>query len=325
MVYFQISRVGFDCGLEKDSCKDYPGYCSECVKKQLEKFSLDVNQNIKVTLIDSEEKRILMFQDLIWQKFLDVLNIKHIVLTAKKSGLLAVDCPVSGAGLDLQLLTGFIQANITFSESGNAQNDTINPGQALQFYEFQYHNFSILLKNGEFLRICLVLDQKASDSLKILVSEFLHEYEARYLDKIGTLIKKGRLDFEGTLDFIMETFNIKLVFPMILAHTLLPDVLESIEKNYIQKAIIDFAKVLLASKQFFFIINLVDEVQKIVHIDSNRILYEIYQLIEKNVIIPTTIETAEDKISNFQESQAARIANNELISPIIANEDAINE
>jgi len=325
MVYFQISRVGFDCGLEKDKCKDYPSYCSECVKNQLEKLSLHINQNIKVTLIDSEEKRIQMFQDLIWQKFLDVLNIKHIVLTAKKSGLLAIDYPISGAGLDLQLLTGFIQANITFSESGNVQDNSINHGQDFQFYEFQYQNFSILLKNGEFLRICLVLDQKASESLKILVSEFLNEYEARYLDKISILIRKGRLDFESTIDFITETFNIQLVFPMVLTHTFLPDVLESIEKNYIQKAILDFARVFLASKQFFFIINLVDEVQKIVNIDSYRILYEIHQLIDKKVIIPTTIETAEDTISNFQESQAARIANNELISPIIANEDDINE
>jgi hypothetical protein len=325
MVYFQINRVGFDCGLEKDNCKDYPDFCSECVKKELEKLSLDVNQNIKVTLIDSKEKRIQMFQDLIWQKFLDVLNIKHIVLISKKSGLLVIDYPISGAGLDITLLTGFIQANISFSESGNAQDNSENFGQNLQFYEFQYQNFSILLKNGEFLRVCLVLDQKASDSLKTLVSEFLTEYEARYLDKIGTLIRKGLLDFESTLDFIMETFNIKLVFPMVLTHTFLPEVLESINKNYIQKAIVDFAKLLLASKQFFFIINLIDEVQKIVHIDSNRILYEIHQLIEMEVIIPTTIETAEDKISNFQESQAARIANNELISSIIANDDDINE
>ena len=30
--------------------------------------------------IDSEEKRIALYQDLIWQKFLDVLNIKHILM-----------------------------------------------------------------------------------------------------------------------------------------------------------------------------------------------------------------------------------------------------
>ena len=87
----------------------------------------------------------------------------------------------------------------------------------------------------------------------------------------------------------------------------------------------DFAKALLDSKAFFFIINLIDEVQKIVHIDANKILYEVYKLIEKNIIIPTTIETAEDTISNFQESRAVRVASNELISSIITNNDAIND
>ena len=325
MVYFQISRVGFDCGLDKTGCKDYPDYCVECVKIQLEKYNLDTKQNIRISIIDSEKKRNQMFQDIIWQKFLNVLNIKHILIMAKESGLSIIDYPVSGAGVDVGLLTGFLQANITFSESGNVQDTSLSYGQKLQFYEFQYQNFSILLKSGEFLRICLVLDQKASDSLKSLVSEFLTEYEARYLDKIGILIRTGKLGFKSTLDFIIDTFNIKLVFPMILTHTFLPSILESIEKNYIQKAIVDFAKVLLASKQFFFIINLVDEVQKIVNIDSNKILFEIHQLIDKKVIIPTTIETTEATISNFQLSQAIRIANNELISSIIANEDEIIE
>ncbi len=325
MVYFQISPVGFDCGIEKKNCQKYPDFCKECVKAHLEKFGLDLKHNLKFTIIDSEEKRVQMFQDLIWQKFLNVLNIKHILLMTKDSGLPMVDYPISGAGVNTELLTGFIQANITFSESGTTSNGTANIGTSYPLYEFQYETFNILLKNREFIRICLVLDHKASDSLKILVSEFLNDYEARYLDKLERLINTGMLDFEDTLDFIIETFNITLVFPMTLTHTFLPDALEAIKKNPIQKAIIDFAKQLLASKQFFFIINLIDEVQKIVHIDSTIILYEIYQLLEKNYIFPTTIEIAEDKILRFHESEATRLANNELISPILANDDAISD
>lgn len=325
MVYFQISRIGFDCQIEKENCKDYPNLCIDCVKTQLKKYSLDINQNIKITLIDSEEKRIQMFQDLIWQKFLDVLNIKHIVLLAKDSGLPIIDYPISGAGVDIELLSGFIQANITFSESSTVINHNTGFEQKKVFYEFQYHNFNILLKNGEFLRVAMVLDNKASDSLKNLVTDFLIDYEGRYLDKIGALVRTGMLEFDHTIDFFIDTFNIKLVFPHVLTHTFLPGVLEEIEKNPIQKAVVDLARELLASKQFFFLINLIDEVQKIVHIGANRILYEIHQLIDKEVIIPTTIETAENSISNFQESKATRIANNELISPIIANENAINE
>ncbi|MFX0004729.1 MAG: hypothetical protein ACFE9C_00635 [Candidatus Hodarchaeota archaeon] len=325
MVYFQISPVGFDCGTDKNNCEKYPDFCRECVKAQLEKFGLDLDHNLKFTIIDSEEKRIQMFQDLIWQKFLDVLNIKHILLMAKESGLEIVDYPISGAGINTEILTGFIQANITFSESSGTSNGNSNVGNGYKFYEFQYETFNILLKNGQFIRICLVLDHKASESLKTLVNEFLSEFESKYFDKISEHIRKGMMHFEHTLDFIIDTFNVKLVFPMILTHTLLPNELDLIQKNPIQKAIIDFAKALLDSKAFFFIINLIDEVQKIVQIDAYKILYEVYQLIEKKIIIPTTIETAEDKISNFQESRAVRLANNELISSIITNNDAIKE
>jgi tetratricopeptide (TPR) repeat protein len=324
MVYFQISPVGFDCGTDKNNCERYPDYCRECVKAQLEKFGLNLNYNLKFAIIDSEEKRVQMFQDLTWQKFLDVLNIKHILLMAKESGLAIVDYPISGAGVNTQLLTGFIQANISFSETSNATNGNSN-GSNHQFYEFQYDTFNILLKNGEFIRICLVLDHKSSDSLKSLVTDFLSDYESKYLDKIRDHVQKGKMKFDDTKDFIIDIFNIKLVFPMELTHQLLPDELELIKRNPIQKAIIDLAEILLASKAFFFIINLIDEVHKIVHIDANKILYEVYQLIEKKIIIPTTIETAEDKISNFQESRAVRIANNELISSLITNNDALNE
>ncbi|NVM38005.1 MAG: hypothetical protein HWN81_20595 [Candidatus Lokiarchaeota archaeon] len=325
MVYFQISPVGFDCGIDKNNCQRYPDFCKECVKEQFQKLGLNIDHNLKFTIIDSEEKRIEMFKDLIWQKFLNVLNIKHILLMTKDSGLPIIDYPISGAGVNTELLLGFIQANITFSETGNTITGNGNIGTKYPFYEFQYETFNILLKNKEFIRICLVLDHKASESLKILVSEFLNDYEARYLDKLERLVNIGMLDFEDTIDFIIDTFNIKLVFPMTLTHTFLPDTLEAIKRNPIQKAIIDFAKQLLSSKQFFFIINLIDEVQKIVQIDSNIILYEISQLLEQNYIFPTTIEIAEDKILRFHESEATRLANNELISPIIANDDAIND
>ncbi|MDX1798322.1 MAG: hypothetical protein R3255_06710, partial [Candidatus Lokiarchaeia archaeon] len=318
------SPVGFDCGRDKNNCKKYPDFCKECVKAQLEKFGLNLNENLKFTIIDSEEKRIQMFQDLIWQKFLDLLNIKHILLIAKESGLAIVDYPISGAGVNTQLLTGFIQANISFSESSNATDGNSN-GLNHQFYEFQYEAFNILLKDGEFIRICLVLDQRSSDSLKSLVIDFVREYESKYLDKIRDHIKKGKMGFDETKNFIIDTFNIKLVFPMELSHQLLPDQLEKIKRNPIQKAIIDFGKKLLTSKGFFFIINLIDEVHKIVHINANKILYEVYQLIEKEIIIPTTIETAEDKLNNFQESRAVRLANNELISSITANNEALDE
>ena len=324
MVYFQISRIGFNCGYDKKDCNKYPEYCNECVKLRMEAIGLKADHNIKIEEMDSEEKRIQMFRDLIWQKFLDVLNIKHIILMAKDSGLLTANYPISGAGVDVDLLTGFLQANITFSESGQNSNYS-NQVANHQFYELQYKTFNVILRNGKYIRICLVLDHKASESLKSLIIEFLQSYEIRYKDNIIKVISSGALETDNTNDFITEFFNVKLVFPMVLSHTLMPSVLDSINNNYIQRAVIKFAKDYLATKQFFFIYNILNEVKKIVDIESKVILYEIYQLLLMEAIIPTTLETAEKKVKSFRESHAMRLANNKLISPLIATTNAIYE
>jgi len=325
MVYFQVSRLGFNCGKEKGTCSFYPDRCKECVTNYFAQMGFDVTQNIKVSMIDSEEKRIQMQQTIIWHKFLDVLNIKHIILSTKDSGLLVVNYPISRGRINVELLIGFIQANIMFSTSGKAFDNKVGIIKEHKFYELQYETFNIVVKNGNFLRICLVLDQKASETLKHRIAEFLDEYERIYSKKIERLLKTGILDFDDTINFIIETFNIKLVFPMVLTQALLPNDLDAINKNLIQKAIFDFANEFLASKKFFFIHTLLNKVQKIVNLSPHFILYEIYQLLEKHVIIPSNIEAVEDEIRKFQESRAMRIADNELISPIIANDDAVNE
>ena len=325
MVYFQVSRIGFNCGKDKEECTFYPDKCKECVINYFAQVGFDTTQNVKISIMDSEEKRIEMHQSLIWYKFLDVLNIKHIILLTKDSGLLVIDYPVSSESLDVDLLIGFIQANITFSSSSKAIDTRAGAMNPSRFYEFQYEAFNILLKSGNSIRICLVLDQQASPNLKNLASEFLNEYERVYQNKIERLLKTGQLEFEDTINFIIERFNIKLVFPMILTHQLLPDDLEEINRNSIQKAIIDFANEFLVAKKFFFINNLLNKVQSVLQVNPYIILYEIYKLLEKNIIIPSNIETVAQEVRKFQEIKAQRIANNELISPIIANDNAINE
>ncbi|TFG23082.1 MAG: hypothetical protein EU529_08555 [Promethearchaeota archaeon] len=325
MVYFQISRIGFNCGYDKKECDKYPNHCTECVMIRIRELGLEINDNIRVFEMDSEEKRMQMLHDLIWQKFLDVLNLKHILILSKESGLPIVNYPISRIGMDIDLLTGFMQANIIFSETDNASEDSTNFATDQQFYEFNYKNFNVLLKNGEFIRVCLILDEIASDDLKNLLNAFLNVYERNYRDKIIENLKTGVLNFDDTIDFMVDTFNVKLVFPMVLTHTFSPDVIESINKNYIQKAAVDFAKEFLASKPFFFINNLLNEVKTTFKIDPKVILYEIYQLLEKNVIIPTSLETVQNHVETFEETYAIRIASNKLISPIIAADNEIEE
>jgi hypothetical protein len=318
MVHFILSKIGFNCGHDKEDCSAYPQFCTECVKTRLEELGLEIEPDFKIVELESEEKRLQMHRELIWNKFLDVLNIKQIILISKKTGLPALNYPLLGSGFDLDILTGFLQANITFSKSEEEGGsfETVD----LQFYEFNYRNFFILLTTGDYLRICLILDKSASDNLKNQVIEFLNEYERLYQDHLEKLLKTGELTLDDTVDFIIESFNIELVFPNILSHTISPDILENIQQDKLRNAILKLSKEILSTKKFFFINNLLDNVKQIVNIDAKVILYEIYLLLEMNVIIPTTIESVISDIKTYEASIAQRLAETKNISDFITKD-----
>ena len=119
------------------------------------------------------------------------------------------------------------------------------------------------------------------------------------------------------VDYIVDSFEIELVFPMTLAQSITPNDLESINQNQIQRAIVNLAKELLISKQFFFINNLLNRVKKIVNLDANIILYQIYQLVEGKIIIPTNLEAAVSNIEMIQEAHDEKVAKYKPISSII--------
>lgn len=93
---------------------------------------------------------------------------------SSNSGMSIIDYPITGSGIDVSLLTGFIQANITFSESGTSSKDTTIENL---FYEFDYKDFNILLIEADYVRAGLVLEKKASESLKSTLREFLKKFE----------------------------------------------------------------------------------------------------------------------------------------------------
>ncbi len=319
MVYFEISRIGFNCGLEKSQCSKYPHDCTNCIKKNLGGLGLD-SDLIRIYEMDTEDKRMKMLRERIWHKFLDVLNLRHIVIMDKNSGIPIINYAISGAQLDAGILSGFIQANIIFSKGGVAEKDS-EMHKEQQFYEFQYESFNILLKNGEYIRICLILDQKASDNLRNTLLEFQNNFEFKYQNKLELLKSTGKLDLDETFDYIIDIFNVQLLFPMTLTHTITPDLIQQIGKNNIQKSVVKFAKEMLLSKPFFFVNNLIDKVKNIVNMEANIILYEIYQLLNLNIIIPTTLEETQTKFKTFQENKAEKMAKMESISSIITGND----
>ncbi|MBN1803364.1 MAG: tetratricopeptide repeat protein [Candidatus Lokiarchaeota archaeon] len=322
MVYFEIKNVGFNCDKDKDACPEYPDSCEKCVLERLKSLGFKFDSHIKVMEMDSEEKRLEMYQEQIWQKFLNILNIKHIIIMDKNSGVPITNYAVSEAGIDAGMLSGFIQANITFSErSGSTdQQDSVID---YHFYHFQYKDFNILLKNGEFSRVCLILDHKPSKTLESITREFVIDLEKKYASEFKSFQTRKILNFPFLEEFIIEGFSVQFLFPMILTHTIPPDAMESINDNKIKNAVFKLAKEFLSKKHFFFINTLLSEIKKIIDVESKIIIYEIYQLLKMSVMIPTTIETVESSVKEFEEKRARKIANSHVISHIISTENSI--
>lgn len=317
MVYFEIDRLGFNCGKIKEKCSKYPKFCMACIKNRLKQLGFEIDSNVEVYEVDSYERRIQMERELIWRKFLDVLNIRHIIIMDKESGLTLLNYPVSGEEISADLLSGFIQANITFSEYHTTSYENTHSPRNHKFYEFQYQNFNILLKDGEFIRLCLMLDHNASENMRSHVLQFIPEFEEIFSKELNNFRNAGMFYSKNMVEFIVDSFEIKLVFPMTLALSITPHDLKSIDQNQIQKAIVNIATELLISRQFFFINNLLNQVKKIVNIDANVILYQIYQLVENKIINPINLEAVVSNIEMIQEAHNEKVAKYKPISSII--------
>jgi len=321
MATFIINGLRFNCGTL--NCPKAPKSCKECVSNRLKKMGFEITSDIQIFSVD--EKRIQAERNRIWQIFLDVLNIKHIILMDKESGLALLNYPVSAVDIEVELLSGFIQANITFSESSKGLSSDSSLVLESPYYELQYKKFNILLKNGEYIRLIMILDHKSSEHMKNLVSHFLPEFEVRFKEQLSIYQNSGAFSSKNMVEFIIDSFNINLVFPMTLAYAIPPEFLEEINNDPIQSAIINLAKDTLSSKSFFYINTLLDKLKKIVNIDAKIILGGIYSLLNKNVIVPMQLETVVSNLEFAQEANHKREMKIKPISSIIITDDDIKQ
>jgi len=326
MVYFKINGLGYNCGETKGNCQQKVHSCRECIKKRLLDLGFEFGATVELIKIESVGRQLKLERETIWKKFLDVLNIKHILLMDKHSGLTILNYAVSGVDIDANLLSGFIQANITFSESSEVSKQNIVPSIEFQFYEFQYKKFNLLLKDGDIIRVCLILDHKASIKLRNQVFQFLEDFELQFKEELIGFREKGAyFDFKDMVAYIVEFFNINLMFPMTLARSIPPYELDNVKRNLVQKTIYNLAKEMLAIKPFFFINNMLIRLKKIADIEDEVILYELYQLLARKIISPTPIETIANNIESVQTADHNKILKSSLISPIINNNTDLSD
>jgi len=281
LTYFKLV-IGYDCGLDKSTCQlGYPENCVNCLLKSFSDahFLIDI---IEATEQYSEEKRKSMVCKHIWRKYQDISSIRHVIII-NRAGLPAFNMAIGDLPIDATLISGFIQANVSFSFQELTMIDRINPEKKI--YELEYKNFHILLCNGNSCRVCLILDKKASNSLRELLSSFTDVFEENYEEQLKEFETRGDLDIlKPVRDLVSKIFEISMLYPLRFSSQIPPDAIKNL--SLVQKAIYECAKDMLKEETYFYINPLIDIISKLLGvIPKEEILWNIRQLMKENIIL----------------------------------------
>ena len=304
MTHFKLT-LGFECGVDKSVCPyGYPEYCNKCIATKFKDAHLLINlADIKEE--DTKEKRLEMNYIYIHRKYLDVLNIRHIIILSKH-GLPGFNMAVGDHPIDATLLSGFIQANVLFSSEGLTESDADNQYYNLdepRFYEFQYKHFNILLREGKNCRICLILNETAAESLRELLANFTDIFEEIFKAELIVFERTGGTEaLDPAKELVEKTFDIPMIYPQTLSTQIPPNVIEKLP--LVQKAVFEFGKDILSEEPYFFIPRVLKITSRILGVVSKEeLIWSIYQMLRNKIIIPKDLEFQRDKIVEEEEGK----------------------
>jgi hypothetical protein len=326
-------RVEFlvDCG---DICQKYPAGCADCWKDRLTRAGVPF-RDYKATMEQVDDGDIEGSRDMIYRKYQDVLNIKSLMVLSK-GGICLYNHPVTGAGMDADLIAGFLQANIAFSQEGvrdrrtqpdaasgdskavldfalvdrdavlsfNAPASAESPvmDQPHKQVELNYQKFVLLVHESGQIRSVLILDHQPSFAIRNLLVNFSTYFENVYGEAVAQFLGDISV-FEDARVIVEKVFETDLLFPY-SAKLVSPD--EQSALGSLEQLVYKFGYDKTQKVGFFFIATLVDELKSMLQKPARDIIHDIYELVKKEYFIPQQIETAAKYIDEVKAQKAEK-------------------
>jgi len=222
--------------------------------------------------------------------FDDAINLEHILVLYKETGTCVYFKSYGSEQIDPELIGGFLTAVSSFGREMVAQ-------EALN--EISYGDKMLLLADGEYIRIALVLTKKASLILRRNLKEFISVFEKTYKDVLPNW--RGQLAHFRTSGQIVDDL---LSTSIILPHQISYDFSSIKElKNPHSKEVLKIAHSCCeeADRQFFFIATLLKEASERTNKDTAEIFMGIKELRDKKMLIPIEISALEAQPISQQE------------------------
>ncbi|MBY9005704.1 MAG: hypothetical protein KGD63_03010, partial [Candidatus Lokiarchaeota archaeon] len=224
--------------------------------------------------------------------FDDAVNIEHILVLYKGSGTCIFFKSYGSEKIDPDLISGFISAVSSFGKEVESQ-------KALN--EITYEDKMLLLADGQYIRVALVLSKKASIFLRGKLREFIKEFEQRYNSALPKW--RGQLNvFKNAGPLIDESFKTSIILPHQIQYN------QKAIKNLripTSKEVLSNTKNLMneSGRDFVFISKLLDKTLNKSTKGIAKVFMGIKELRESRILVPIDISSLDRKAISPQERQ----------------------
>ncbi|MFW9876723.1 MAG: hypothetical protein ACFFG0_26815 [Candidatus Thorarchaeota archaeon] len=222
--------------------------------------------------------------------FDDAINLEHILVLYKGTGTCIYFKSFGTEGIDPELISGFISAICSFGKDLVCQEE---------LNEITYGDRMLLLSDGEYIRVALVLSKKASIILRKNLMEFINEFEKSYANELPNW--RGQLNiFRDSGAMIDEILSTSIILPHEITYKF-----SNVKalKNPHSKEVLKVANNLMkdSERNFFFIATLLKEAAEKTNKDTAEIFMGIKELKDKKILMPIEIGVIEAQPISQQE------------------------
>ena len=214
----------------------------------------------------------------------DLLKISYLMVIHKEIGVGLYSQQIAFEELDSDLISGFLHAISQFRrelKKGVAEEPTGGKTMEMDYYESK-----IVITDGRFVRVALILDGEPSEELKTKQLEFTNHFEKKFGANLAADSFDGDVTrFKDAFILVEEYFNVSMTYPLQLGRAWKKEKLTEL-----QVALLNVAEQMEKEKNFFFISSLISYGIASRKEPRDQIISEIFTLREKELIVPMKTE-----------------------------------
>ncbi|MFX1486993.1 MAG: hypothetical protein ACFFBS_07880, partial [Promethearchaeota archaeon] len=225
-------------------------------------------------VIVPKRKRRLAAMEKVAETFSNLRNIQDILILEKQSGLVLFERPFREKPFNPDLFGGFIQAISSFGGE-------ISDAEDVSLQELTYRNFRILLNDGEYVRVALILSGRPTETLLVKLKLFTAAFEETYRKQISEF--NGSVEaFDRAFDIVDDIFELTLILP----HKIPIETTMATDLTPLQKDLVRLTKELLKGKDYFYPNELISFAMTVRKETMLEIAEAVYYLVRNRYFVP---------------------------------------